>query len=103
MPSNRLLAIITVLTCLGAQAGAQSGYTIDQLRAVERLVIARDCAGLRRYLDANPILLIGSDPLSAELRAFAAGVDSGLIECLSLTEADRMRQPTLSGTSDQIY
>ena len=87
MPSNRLLAIITVLTCLGSVANAQS-YSINQLREIERLIVARDCGGLRIFLAINSSLIEGPDPLAQELRKFVYGVDQGLIECLSLSEVD---------------
>ena len=88
MPSRRLLALVTILTCLGGAAGAQTPFSIDQLREIEGLVISRNCAGLRFFIAANPELVRGGDPLSVELRNFAAGVDQGLIDCLSLSEAD---------------
>lgn len=90
MPNRRLLAIVTALACLGASgAGA---YTIEQLRDIERLIVSRDCGGLRSYLGSNPRLLSGNDPLSFELRSFVNGIDTGLIACLSY-RADEATQP----------
>ena len=100
MPSNKLLAIITVLTCLGGAANAQS-YPIDQLREIERLIVARDCGGLRIFLAVHSNLIEGSDPLAQELRKFVYGVDQGLIECLSLSEVDAATASTVSRFVDE--
>ncbi len=101
MPNPRLLAVITALTCLVGGSGAFAAYTIDQLKVIEGLIVAKDCGALRQYLDSNPGLLEGSDPLAAELRNFAAGVDTGLIECLSLSPAEAARRDTVIVTTQQ--
>ena len=89
MPSSRLIAIVTALTCLAGARGAYAAYTIDQLEALERLIVARDCGGLRTYIDRNPSLLEGDDALADELRSFSNGIDTGLISCLAY-RLDRM-------------
>jgi hypothetical protein len=83
MPSPKLVAIITALTWLAAARGAQAEYTMDQLAEIERLIVSKDCGGLRAYVDLYPSLLEGTDPLADELRSFASGIDTGLIACLS--------------------
>ena len=83
MPSRKLIALVTALTCLAALRGAHASYSVDQLVEIERLIVSRDCGGLRGYLDRHPALLDGGDALSVELRNFASGVDTGLISCLS--------------------
>jgi hypothetical protein len=83
MPSPKLIAIITALTCLAGASGAYAAASAEQLAQIEELIIARNCAGLRAYLVENPALLEGDDPLAEELRDFASGIDSGLISCLS--------------------
>jgi hypothetical protein len=83
MPNPRLLAIVTVLTCLGAGSTAFASYSLEQLREIERLITSKDCGALRGYIATNPSLLQGADPLADELRIFASGVDTGLIDCLS--------------------
>lgn len=83
MPSPKLIALVTALTCLAALRGAHASYSIEQLVEIERLIVSRNCGGLRSYLDRHPALLEGSDALSGELRSFASGVDTGLISCLS--------------------
>jgi hypothetical protein len=83
MPSHRLIAIITALTCLAGARGAYAAYSPEQLAQMEELIISKDCGGLRDYIDRNPVFLEGDDPLAGELRNFASGVDSGLISCLA--------------------
>ncbi len=83
MPSNKLLAIITALIYFGGHSGAQAAYTIEQLREMENLVATKNCGGLRGYLRINPEIIEGPDPLAEELRKFAFGVDTGLIQCLA--------------------
>lgn len=83
MPSQKLIAIITALTCLAGARGAYAAYTVDQLTEIEELIVSRNCGGLRSYLEQYPALLEGDDALSEELRNFANGIDSGLVSCLS--------------------
>ena len=83
MPSPKLIAVITALTCLAGASGAYAAASAQQLAEIEGLIVSRDCGGLRSYLVENPALLEGSDPLAEELRTFASGIDSGLISCLS--------------------
>ena len=82
MPSPKLVAIITALMFLAGARGGHAAYTMDQLAEIERLIVSRDCGGLRAYIEQYPSLLEGTDPLSDELRSFARGVDTGLIACL---------------------
>ncbi|MEM9707333.1 MAG: hypothetical protein AAF871_00955 [Pseudomonadota bacterium] len=88
MPNGRLIAIVTVLMSLGAGAHGQSTVGLEQLREIERLIVARNCGGLRAFLAVNPALIEGGDPLAIELREFVSGVDTGLIDCLSLSNDD---------------
>ena len=83
MPNNRLLGIITALLYFGANSGVQASYSIEQLREIEQLVNTKNCGGLRGYLRINPEIIEGADPLADELRKFAFGVDTGLIQCLA--------------------
>jgi hypothetical protein len=84
MPSPKLLAVITAILCIARGGAAFAAYDLDQLREIERLIQSKDCGGLRFYIDRHPGLLTGRDPLANELRSFASGVDTGLIECLSV-------------------
>ena len=83
MPSNKLFAIITALIYFGGNSGVLAGYSIEQLREIEQLVVTKNCGGLRGYLQSNPTVIEGADPLAEELRKFAFGVDTGLIQCLA--------------------
>jgi hypothetical protein len=87
VPSPRLIAIVTALTCLSGAHGAYAAASAEQLAQIEDLIVSRDCGGLRGYLADYPDLLEGDDPLSEELRSFASGIDSGLISCLSYRSA----------------
>ncbi len=103
MPSPRLIAVITALTCLAGASGAYAAYTVDQLRDIERLIVSKDCEGLRGYIDRNPGLVEGNDPLAAELRSFASGVDTGLIDCISRGAETVARNQPLTSVSAQQY
>ena len=83
MPSPKLIAIVTALTCLAGAQGAYAAATAEQLAEIEDLIVTRNCGGLRSYLEQYPALLEGDDPLAEELRNFANGLDSGIISCLS--------------------
>jgi hypothetical protein len=83
MPSSKLIAIITALTCLAGARGAYAAYTMDQLVEIERLIVSKDCGALRAYIDQYPALLQGGDALADELRSFASGIDTGLISCFA--------------------
>jgi hypothetical protein len=98
MPSPKLVAIITALTCLAGARGAYAAYTMDQLVEIERLIVSKDCGGLRNYIDDNPALLEGEDALADELRSFAAGIDTGLIACLSYRSG-----PVLQGVTNLAF
>jgi hypothetical protein len=92
MPSNKLIAIVTALTCLAGAQGAYAAASAEQLAAIEDLIVSRNCGGLRSYLERNPVLLEGDDPLAEELRNFANGIDSGLISCLSFRSGPALGQ-----------
>jgi len=94
MPSPKLIAIITALTCLAGARGVYAAYTMDQLAEIERLIVSKDCGGLRAYIDQYPSLLEGPDALSDELRSFASGIDTGLISCLSYRPSPAARNDT---------
>ncbi|MCU0853537.1 MAG: hypothetical protein MUF63_01185 [Rhodobacteraceae bacterium] len=98
MPSNKLIAIVTALTCLAGARGAYAAASADQLAAIEDLIVSRNCGGLRSYLDQYPVLLEGSDPLAEELRNFANGIDSGLISCLSFRSSPDLGPGLAAGT-----
>ncbi len=99
MPNNRLLAIITALVYFGGPSGALAAYSIDQLRDIEQLVTSKNCGGLRGYLLDNPGIIEGADPLAEELRKFAFGVDTGLIQCLAAKSSPPVATPTAASTA----
>jgi hypothetical protein len=99
MPSPRLIAVITALTCLAGASGAYAAYTVEQLRDIERLIVSKNCGGLRQYISSNPSLVQGNDPLASELRSFVSGVDTGLIDCLSRSAETVTRNAPVTSTS----
>ena len=96
MPNNRLLTILTALIYFGGLSGVQAAYSIEQLRDIEQLVTAKNCGGLRGYLLDNPGIIEGADPLAEELRKFAFGVDTGLIQCLAAKSSTAVQPATAS-------
>jgi hypothetical protein len=103
MPSQKLIAVITALTCLAGAHGAYAAASAEQLAQIEELIIARDCAGLRAYLVENPALLEGDDPLAGELRDFASGIDSGLISCLSYRSSPELADGLVTDRADPDF
>ena len=83
MPDPRLTAVITALIMMGSGHGANAAYNLTQLQIIEGYILAKNCGGLLGYLNQNPTIMAGDDPLAQELRSFADGVEGGIIECLS--------------------
>jgi len=92
MPNPRLTAVITALIMMGSGHGVNAAYNLTQLQIIEGYILAKNCGGLLGYLNQNPTIMAGNDPLAQELRSFANGVEGGIIECLSQTV-----QPTEPG------
>jgi hypothetical protein len=86
MPGSKLIAILTALSLLGGASRALAAYDLDQLKEIERLVLAKDTQGLGRYLAANPEITIGGDPLAQELRTFLGCARSGALDCFSVRQ-----------------
>lgn len=85
MANGRLLAILTAVIMFAPGPGANAAFTLAELRRIEGLIISQDCGALLGYLQANPSLLEGDDPLAVELRNFNSGIRGGIIQCLSLS------------------
>lgn len=77
MPEKKLLAIVTVLIMTGSYSAAQQAMTMDELREIEDLITQKDLRGLYSYLESNPEMTSGSDPLAVELRGFMQDADRG--------------------------
>ncbi|MGR3341699.1 MAG: hypothetical protein ACU0DI_00440 [Paracoccaceae bacterium] len=82
MPSPRLIAVITALVFIAGAQGGHAAYTFGQLQDIERLILSKDCGALWFYLQDNPDLMEGDDPLADELRKFAFGIEGGAIDCI---------------------
>lgn len=83
MPSSKLTAVITAMMFLAGAPGANAAYNLQQLQVIEQLILAKDCGALLQYLQVNPSIMSGNDPLAQELRSFSEGVTGGIIQCLS--------------------
>ena len=83
MPNSRLVAIVTALVLIGGTPGAFAEMTLEQLLVIERYIQNKDTVGLLRYLQSNPTLLEGDDPLAVELQVFVDSMEDNLIGNLS--------------------
>lgn len=97
MPSSRLTATITALMFLVSTQGANAAFNLAQLQIIEQLILSRDCGALLTYLNNNPNIMAGSDPLARELRSFSEGVEGGIIECLAVAPV-----PAIGFTPDPV-
>ena len=87
MPSPKLTAVITALLLLSGASRLLAAYNLEQLKEIERLVLAKDTAALGRYLASNPQIIMGDDPLARELRDFQSCATSGQLDCFSATRS----------------
>lgn len=83
MLNPKLTAVVTALILFGGSQSGNAAYDIEQLRVIDQHIQSKNCGGLRTYLQSNPGIMSGSDPLAQELRTFVDGVDGGLIDCLA--------------------
>jgi len=84
MPSKKLTAIITTLLFMAGTHGSNAAYNLAQLQTIEQFIVSKDCGSLLKFLNENPTIMQGNDPLARELALFAQGVTGGIIECLSV-------------------
>ncbi|MEL7345890.1 MAG: hypothetical protein AAFN59_13720 [Pseudomonadota bacterium] len=78
MRRSRLLAVLTAILMLGAAPSAQAAYTLAQLQVIETLLLDGNLTALRQFLENNPGILDGDDPLAIELREFLIEQQSAL-------------------------
>lgn len=97
MPSPKLTAVITVLLLLSGASPLLAAYSLEQLKEIERLVLAKDTAALGQYLAANPQITMGDDPLARELRDFSSCARGGKLDCFS---AARVKLP--KGAAERV-
>ncbi len=86
MPNPRLLAMITAAVMFAPATGVNAEFTLNELQRIEQLIVSKDCGALWSHLRKNPGLTQGADPLAAELRNFANGINGGLVNCLSVQQ-----------------
>jgi len=70
-----LLASVTVALLAH---GAHAAYTEVDLRNIEQLVRTQQWAALHAYIEANPEVLVGDDPLAVHARAFMNSFSTNL-------------------------
>lgn len=83
MPEPRLIAVLTAIVLLAGTAPLRAAYSLEELREIERLVLAKDSAALGAFLAVNPGITSGDDPLARELRSFQNCLRSGRLECFA--------------------
>jgi hypothetical protein len=103
MPNKRLVAVITALMLTTNLYGVRAEYTIEQLEEVERLILQKDVAALWKYIQANPEIAEGQDPLAQELRGFAIGYEQGLVQSFNAQQTNGGWLSNLFGPSASIY
>ena len=82
--SAGLIAVVTALLMI-APVGRLQAATIDQLVAINTMVTERDWDGLWSYVNANPGLLAGTDPLAVELQRFVASMNLDTLDSYAQT------------------
>ncbi|WP_147450650.1 hypothetical protein [Rhodophyticola porphyridii] len=82
MANQRLLAALTALLLVAGTPSAQAAYTLTNLLELERFVLAEDWEALMRYIERNPALLEGADPLAVELRTFLESIEGDFLGAL---------------------
>ncbi|MBV1868334.1 MAG: hypothetical protein KUG69_10590 [Marinosulfonomonas sp.] len=102
MPDARLTAVITALLLIGGGHRADAAFNLAQLQIIEGYVLTKNCGGLLGYLNQNPAIMDGDDPLALELRSFASGVQGGIIECLSV-DVTLVDGSQITANSQDIY
>lgn len=71
---------------MGSSGSAQEEPSIDELLTIEKLIAGQDWRALYTYVEANPNLKSGNNPLAVELRSFVDDAKRGL---LNRFDADR--------------
>lgn len=83
----RLIAIVSALSMTqGLPVHGQEAYDIGQLQDIERFIVGRDCGGLWSYVQTNPHLVQGQDPLAVELSRFVERTQTGPLNCFGSSQ-----------------
>lgn len=90
---------------MGSAGVAQQGPSIDDLRTIEKLIESGDWRELYVYVDANPRLTTGSNPLATELRGFVEDVELGRLGQFDAPTGSVSTEQALAptGGNDRIY
>jgi hypothetical protein len=90
--SAGLIAVVTALLMI-APVGRADAATLEQLVAIDGMISQRDWGGLWAYVNKNPSLLVGSDPLAAELRRFLLSMNLETMDSYAQTPFVTGRPP----------
>jgi hypothetical protein len=77
MDYPRLIAVVTALMLLSGAGAARAEYSLAQLQVIESLISSQNWQALYEFIQANPAILAGDDPLVRELRAFLEAYQRG--------------------------
>jgi hypothetical protein len=90
--SAGLIAVVTALLMI-APAGRAAAATLDQLVTIDNMIAQRDWGALWSYVNANPSLLVGNDPLAVELRRFILSMNTETMDAYAQTPFVTDRPP----------
>lgn len=86
----RLVAVVSALMMTqGLPVHGQGSYDMAQLQDIERFIMGRDCGGLWNYVQTNPHLAQGEDPLAKELARFVERTQRGSLDCFGSQQTVR--------------
>lgn len=87
----RLVAVVSALMMTqGLPVQGQGSYDMAQLQDIERFITGRDCGGLWNYVQTNPQLAQGDDPLARELSRFVERTQRGSLDCFGSQQTVRL-------------
>lgn len=94
----RLVAVVSALTMTqGLPVQGQESYDMGQLQDIERFIVGRDCGGLWSYVQTNPHLAQGEDPLAKELSRFVERTQRGSLDCFGSQQSAGFAAKTRGG------
>lgn len=97
------IALLSSVLALGLGQAAHAVYTFEQLEVLRELVDQGDTQAILLYLQANPVLLDGEDPLAVILREFLAMRENPLGRLFAPAVPDLTNVPNIPrGTTSEI-
>jgi len=97
------VALLSSVLALGLGQAAHAVYTFEQLEELRQMVDRGDTEAILLYLQANPALLEGEDPLAIILKDFVAMRENPLGRFFAPSLPDLSNVPTIPpGTTSEI-